>query len=384
MLIYSNLEISQSMTLLTCGMIRHIIISIILIVTGIDTLNVYSQTIIHINDFGAAVDDLELMGSSKVHEKFLRLTPSVENMAGSCWFTEEKIDLTRGFETEFEFRVVDGDKTKGIGDGFAFVIQNQQPTALGQIGDGLGYLGITDAIVIEFDTYDNNEGSRNHIDIAYYEEGLATFRRHATVHSIPEITDGKPHFARVHYKDGFLTLYLDSYIFPVLSSKLDIPDIIQTPDGRAWIGFTAATSSAISCHDLMSWHLNYYLDAPEDIVEEKVKVEVAYEIPIKNRKFTVSVRDYNKIDDDVLSLKFGDHWVLTEHKLTGKNKTIDLTLTGFSMDLIMFANSIGKIPPNTAAVVIDDGVSKQEIKLKADFESSDAIRIYFDGETPTE
>lgn len=340
---------------------------------------IQAQSIIQIDDFSATTEDLQLIGKTAVQDKFLRLTPTESNIAGACWLMKEKIDLSRGFETEFEFRVVNPNKEFGVGDGFAFVIQNDRADALGSTGDGLGYKGLKNALVLEFDTYNNKEGSSNHIDIAYYEEGQEEFRRHATVHAIPEITDGQSHFARVHYRNGFLTLFMDSYIFPVLSSKLNIESIIQTPDSEAWIGFTAATSKAAACHDLMKWHVNYYLPPP-DIDEEKVEVLVSKEVAVKNRKIKIRVSDYNKVDGDVISLKFGDKWVLTEHRLERKPHEIEVTLTGFSSDLIMFANNVGKVPPNTASIAIDDGVETRVIKMKSDLESSEAISLRYDGE----
>ena len=342
-----------------------------------------AQSVVKIDDFSATTDDLHLLGNTSIQEDFLRLTPNQANAAGACWLKKEKIDLSRGFETEFEFRVIEKSEQNGVGDGFAFVIQNDKEAALGGTGDGLGYKGIKNALVLEFDTYNNGEGSSNHIDIAYYQAGMENFKRHATVHAIPELTDGKPHFARIHYRDGFLTLFMDSYIFPVLSSKLAIENIIGATDSKAWIGFTAATSEASACHDLMKWSVNYYLPPP-DIDEEKVAVKVSNEVAVKNRKVKIRVKDYNKVDGDVISLKFGDKWVLTEYKLTGKPYEIEVTLTGFASDLIMFANDVGSVPPNTASIVIDDGVNVQEIKLKADFESSEAIRMSFDNSEPSD
>ncbi len=357
-------------------MIRSIIVSTLMVIL---VLGVSGQSIIKIDDFGATSDDLILLGKSEVQDDFLRLTPTLENVAGACWLKKEKIDLSRGFETEFEFRVVNPDKETGVGDGFAFVIQNDREAAIGGTGDGLGYKGLVNALVLEFDTYNNKEGSSNHIDIAYYKEGKVDFTRHATVHAIPEITDGESHFARVHYKEGELTLYMDSYIFPVLSSKIDIASIINSDDSRAWIGFTAATSKAAACHDLMKWHVNYYLPPP-DIDEEKVEVSVSQEVAVKNRKVKIRVSDYNKVDGDVISLKFGDKWILTEYKLKKEPHEIEITLTGFSSNLIMFANNVGSVPPNTASIVIDDGLTERVIKLKSDLESSEAIAIQYNGE----
>lgn len=353
------------------NMKNHILFAFALFLSGA----IYAQPVIQIDDFSAGEEDLNIVSTASIYEKYLRLTPSQPSVAGACWLNKEKIDLTRGFETEFEFRVVEPG-SKAIGDGFAFVIQNQGASFVGGTGDELGYGGLTNALVLEFDTYNNGEGSRNHIDIAYYDKSKGSFRRHATVHDIPEISDGEPHFARIHYKDGFLTLYMDSYIFPVLSSKMNIESIIGADDGRAWLGFTAATSEASAAHDLMRWSVNYYLPPP-DIVEEEVEVVVSEEIPVKSRKVKIRVKDYNKIDGDIISLKFGDKWILTEHKLTAQSHEVSVTLTGFSTKLIMFANNVGRVPPNTAAITIDDGVTVKTLKMKSDLESSEAIELRY-------
>jgi hypothetical protein len=53
-------------------------------------------------------------------------------------------------------------------DGFAFVIQNVYPDALGLQGSGLGYEGIFGALAVEFDTYHNFDQMdyyENHISV---------------------------------------------------------------------------------------------------------------------------------------------------------------------------------------------------------------------------
>jgi hypothetical protein len=52
-------------------------------------------------------------------------------------------------------------------DGFAFVIQNESPVALGLAGRGLGYEGINNALAIEVDTYSNFD------EQDYYENHIA-------------------------------------------------------------------------------------------------------------------------------------------------------------------------------------------------------------------
>ncbi len=332
------------------------------------------QTIFKINDFKAYETNLSLVGNATSFVNKLVLTSSKPNTKGACWYKERSIDIVKGFETEFTFLISQSDINHNGGDGFAFVIHKQNLLSIGGFGDELGYKGIKDCVVIEFDTYNNNEGSKNHVALSFYEKEKGDYRKFSTVHEIPEITDGNQHFTKIAYKDGFLTVYLDSYLFPILSTKIDIGEKINSSDGEAWVGFTSSTSSAHAEHALLTWNLKQFLPPP-DIVEENIEVVNTHEIAVKNRKLRLRIWDHNKIDGDVVSLKWGDEWIITEYKLTADKKEIDIVLTGFNKQLILFANNMGAIPPNTASVEIYDGIETQTIVLDADKQSSEGVLI---------
>jgi hypothetical protein len=336
------------------------------------------QAILEVNSFERFEEDIRLVGTAQFRDDFCRLTPAIPNQTGGCWYKREKVDLSSGFETEFEFRITESDPRYGGGDGFAFVIHNLDPEVLGAGKDGLGYEGRTQAVVIEFDTYDNNEGSKNHVNLSYYDETLGRFKRHATVHSINELSDGNSHFARVEYRDGFLTFFLDSYIFPVLSSKVDLSALIGADDKMGWMGFTSSTSLAFANHDLLKWTYKQKV-APPDIVEDKIKVNVKQKIEVASRKLKIKVWDNNKVDGDIVSIKSGNDWILSSYKLKKEPIEIDFTLTGFSSIITLYAHNIGTNPPNTCSIAIIDSKGSQEIVLNADFNTSEALEILYTG-----
>ncbi len=341
----------------------------------------YSQVLFRTNQFNVLKKDLSLLENTQILDTILRLTPSAPNQRGACWYIKKQIDLSKGFETEFTFKIHQNDATYKGGDGFAFVLQSSGPQALGSLGDGIGYKGIPNAIVIEFDTHkDIDDKTRNQVALMKYDAKTQTYTREATVHEIRELNNGQEHFARIEYKNGFLVFYMDSYLFPVLSFKLDIPERLGNKDNLAWMGFTSSTGSAYSHHDILSWSLAEFLPPPEDIKEEKIEVTDAEVIEVKSRKINISVWDHNRIDGDIISLKLNDHYVLTRYPLEAAKKTVPLRITGFNARLILYAHNLGDIPPNTAALEIDDGVSKQVIKLKANFDQSEAIVIQYVGD----
>jgi len=343
--------------------------------------NTYAQDyLFEINEFQAHKADLTTVQNAFLMKDRLRLTSADKHQIGACWFTKEKLLLSNGFETEFTFLITGADAQYGGGDGFAFVMQNQGENVVGGEGDNIGYKEIPYVVAIEFDLKDDNEGSKNHINLSFLDDSRGGYRRYATVHEIPEITDGNPHFTRIVYQDGFLRVFLDSYLFPVLSVKMDIPEKIQSADGYAWLGFTSATSDAFANHDLLQWNVKQYLPAPELINDDLVIHEKA-QIIVKSRKLRINVWDHNTVDGDIVSLKWGDEWLLSEYELEADKFEVPTTLTGFQQKLILYANNTGQIPPNTVAITIFDGHTTQRVQLQSDLKETESIVIQYGGPT---
>lgn len=336
------------------------------------------QVVFEINDFKAEKESLTTIQGAKLFSDFLRVCPAEANTQGAAWYSENKIFLEDGFYTEFEFKIRDNDETYDGGDGFAFVIQNQGPAVVGGKGNNLGYKELDRAVAIEFDIFQNeDEESANHVCLSFYDPSMGYYRKYATVHSIPELNDGKSHFARIEYREQELIFYLDSYLFPILTVRLDIPLRINSDDGFGWVGFTAATSDAYANHDLLSWTLGNYSPPPQDIDVEKVTVEESEEIVVRNRKLIISIWDDDLLDRDTVSVKVGDEWILTDYEVKREKKVIHYTLKGFSSDLVMYAHNMGLIPPNTAAIEVNDGKNKYRFKMKADLSTSQSVKFRY-------
>lgn len=339
----------------------------------------YGQYVFAVNDFQAAKQDLNLCGQAEYFQNYLRLTTARSNQQGACWFKTRKVLLSQGFETEFTFLISGSAGTGGGGDGFAFILQNHSPNEIGGTGDKLGYQDIPYVLSIEFDTKNDNEGSRNHVNLSFYSPTNKSYRRYATVHEIPEITDGKAHFTKIIYHNGKLEVYLDSYIFPILSVKINIAEKILSQDGYAWVGFTSATSDGYANHDLLQWSLKQFDAPPEDIRPELVEVIDAHAIQVQHRKIMIKVWDHNIVDGDIISLKWGDKWILSEYPIVTEPREIELTVHGFSEKLVLYAHNVGQVPPNTATVSVSDGTQYHKFELNADLETSEALVIQYVG-----
>jgi hypothetical protein len=238
-----------------------------------------------------------LVSKSSQKPGLLRLTPAETNRAGSFWFIERQ-PVMRGFETEFSFQLSERSrncKTTTViaercmpngGDGLAFVVQYDTVSALGTASSSLGYGGIVNSLAVEFDTWFNVEKSdvyENHVSIQT--KGLEPNESHhrskiAVTTSIPLLQDGNIHTVRIRYepkllpfhtKDekffagpnsvnwlktgaGVMLVFIDDFTRPALVAPINLKDILALPsDGRAFVGFTAATGSAFQNHDIITW-----------------------------------------------------------------------------------------------------------------------------------
>jgi hypothetical protein len=216
---------------------------------------------------------LRLNGDAAQSGNRLRLTSTTGSQHGSAWFKDQQ-SIQSGFLTTFQFQitnpggVVDPSGRAG-GDGFTFAIQNSGATALGGRGVGLGYAdapdygdhGIPKSLVIEFDTWQDlifGVGDPNGNHISVHTRGrqpnspLEIFSLRSTTH-IPDMTDGNIHTVEIIYQVGKLSVFMDDLMTPRLMARVDLADILPLKGGQAWVGFTAATGSAVENHDLLNW-----------------------------------------------------------------------------------------------------------------------------------
>jgi hypothetical protein len=138
----------------------------------------------------------------------LRLTGSHARLKGAAWYRRQ-MDVGEGFDTNFTFRIsnpsvrcinlngaYDGCRSRGA-DGLAFVIQGSSADAVGRGGKNIGYGGINNSLVVEFDTYFNYEELDpydNHVSIHTRGQNFLNSpnQMYSIAHTnhVPDLTDG--------------------------------------------------------------------------------------------------------------------------------------------------------------------------------------------------
>ncbi|HVZ24633.1 MAG TPA: hypothetical protein VG842_01175, partial [Sediminibacterium sp.] len=101
------------------------------------------------------------------------------------------------------------------------------------------------------------------------------------------------------------------------------------------------------------------------------------DLEVVHDSLRLELYDNGEIDYDSVSLFLNDRPVLPKSMLTHRaiRLTIHLDTTITDNELSMFAENLGLIPPNTAAMILYDGNIRHEIILTSDLNKTATIRI---------
>lgn len=104
-----------------------------------------------------------------------------------------------------------------------------------------------------------------------------------------------------------------------------------------------------------------------------VKVERVLEV--KSKDLQIRVWDNGTVDGDVVTLFINGRRLLYNYRVSKRKMTIPVTLDRDNNFLILHADDIGSISPNTVAVSVYDGVHEQTIILSSNLDFSGAVMI---------
>ncbi|MBL7700626.1 MAG: hypothetical protein JNM14_00130 [Ferruginibacter sp.] len=118
---------------------------------------------------------------------------------------------------------------------------------------------------------------------------------------------------------------------------------------------------------------------PLDIIYTKRSSELLKTIEIDNPTFTVSLYDNGEIDGDSISLLFNGNLILSHKRLSDKALTLKLEVDKNKElnELVMYAENLGSIPPNTALMLVNDGDNRYEVRISSDLQKSGVIRFKY-------
>ncbi len=110
---------------------------------------------------------------------------------------------------------------------------------------------------------------------------------------------------------------------------------------------------------------------------ENRNTNVLKTIEIEKDTFTVTLYDNGEIDGDTVSLFFNGKLIMAHKRLTDHPLTVTLNIDPNKEvnELVMYAENLGEIPPNTALMVVNDGDNRYEVRIASTLEQSGTIRF---------
>jgi len=110
-----------------------------------------------------------------------------------------------------------------------------------------------------------------------------------------------------------------------------------------------------------------------DTVERKT--QVIRRINFASDSIVINLYDNGEVDGDTISVFLNGKVILSKQGLTATaiTKTIYANEIGDSSELVMYAENLGRIPPNSGLLVIRAGYERYQVRFTGDLENSSAV-----------
>jgi len=106
------------------------------------------------------------------------------------------------------------------------------------------------------------------------------------------------------------------------------------------------------------------------------QTEIIRSVFFKTDSLVINLYDNGEIDGDTVSVVLNGKIIIAKEGLTAKAiiKTIYITPDlGDSLQLVMYAENLGTLPPNTGLLTLQDGNDRYEIRFAGDYKKNSAI-----------
>ena len=109
------------------------------------------------------------------------------------------------------------------------------------------------------------------------------------------------------------------------------------------------------------------------------KVEVVQTLTLDTSTLKLELYDNGQIDGDTISIYLNQQLILYKKGLATKPITLNIPVTpSKDYEMIMYAENLGSIPPNTALMVVTAGKKKYEVYLSSSEQKSAAVRFRYE------
>ena len=105
------------------------------------------------------------------------------------------------------------------------------------------------------------------------------------------------------------------------------------------------------------------------------KTVVQQTVEFSSDSLLLTLYDNGEVDGDTVSVLMNGELIVAKQRLstTASKKTIYIPSNTDRVELVMYAESLGSIPPNTGLLVIRDGKDLYEIRFSGDLQKNASI-----------
>jgi len=107
----------------------------------------------------------------------------------------------------------------------------------------------------------------------------------------------------------------------------------------------------------------------------KRNTEVIQTVSFRSDSLKISLYDNGEVDGDTVTIVLNNKVIIAKQGLTTKAATTTIYTgdLGDSVQLIMYAENLGRIPPNTGLLILQDGNDRYQVRFSGDLQNNSAI-----------
>jgi len=108
--------------------------------------------------------------------------------------------------------------------------------------------------------------------------------------------------------------------------------------------------------------------------------ELMKALVINHDEVTIKIFDNGEIDDDTISVYLDNKLMLSNKRLTASPLTFKFKLNEDDPDheLVMVAENLGRIPPNTSLMIVEAGDQRFEVRITSTEQKNAVVRFRYE------
>ena len=107
--------------------------------------------------------------------------------------------------------------------------------------------------------------------------------------------------------------------------------------------------------------------------------ELVKTFDVREENITVKLYDNGEIDDDTISVYMDKKLVLSAKRLTASPLIIKIKMDedNAEHELVMVAENLGRIPPNTSLMIVESGEQRFDVRITSTEQKNAVVRFRY-------